>query len=629
MFSRNGIEAGTISWSKAAWLLIGAVSLWHLFAVRTNGDNWKSVILSDGVGYYAYLPATFIYNDLTYKFAERQSKLYGKYPGIVIENFGNRTFREGKRINKYFIGTAVLQLPFFLTAWTLSTVFGYDVDGYSYLFQLFVCLAGIFYLLAGLYCVRRLLQKMNFGDGTIAVVLLLLFFGTNLYHYALQEPSMSHVYSFCAIAFFLLTAKKLSENYSRKQLVLLALALSLIVLIRPVNGIIVLMLPFFFFPVKREFFRNLFADRSGIALSILAAGALLFLQPLAWKFTTGSWIEYSYIGERLDLSRAMIGNVLFSWRKGFFIYTPVMLVALAGVFFIRPVSRALLFFLFIAVNTWLIASWSSWSYGGSLGMRPLVDTYAVWAIPLAFLIHGLRSRIVAIATTATVTFLIFLNLFQHYQYHNNILPYEYMTWEKYKRIFLQHEKIFAGIFAPEKDGKFVVPENASLISTYKRSFDYDSLVPNQAGVIVSPLAFSPPRMVQLDTQRFSADLCVSIRGAVPDSLHWLTWVEVKAKVWLQEDAADAKMVISFKDDTQGYEWFGEPLVHRVSQTGKWCDYTFTVRLPPQKNANEMVSVYVLKDDNKTVYVDDLEVLFWQVPGDAGDALGYGKITSCP
>ncbi len=611
MFSRNGIEAGTIGWSKAAWLFTGVISLWYLFAVRTSGDNWKNVILSDGAGYYAYLPATFIYNDLTYKFAERQSKIYLKYPGIAVEHFGNRTVKEGKRINKYFVGAAVLQAPFFLAAWTLSSVSGYDIDGYSYLFQLFVCLAGIFYLLAGLYCIRQLLLRMNFSDRTAAVVLLLLFFGTNLFHYALKEPSMSHVYSFSAVAFFLLTAHKLAENYSRKQLLLLAAAFALIVLIRPVNGVIVLALPFFFFPVNRAFFRSLFADRVGIVLSVCIACAIFFLQPLSWKFTTGNWIEDSYVGESLDLSRSMIVNVLFSWRKGFFIYTPLMLVAMAGIFFIRPLARALLLFFFIAVNTWLIASWSDWSYGGSFGMRPFVDTYAVMAIPLAFLINGLRSRMVAGVTAATLAFLVFLNLFQHYQYHNNILPYEYMTWEKYKRIFLQHEKIFAGIFAPEKEGKFVVPPNARLISAYKRSFDHDSLYVNHSGVVDSPIAFSPPALVRLDTSRFSADLFVRIREAVPESLFSRTYVEVKAKILLEEDATDAIMVLSFKDEQHAYEWTGVPLVHRVDKTNKWCDFTFTIPLPPQQSAMEMISVYVLKDDEKTVYVDDLQVLFWE------------------
>jgi hypothetical protein len=613
-FTRNGIEAVSISWSKAAWLVIALVCFWHLFAVRLNGDNWKNAIISDGAGYYAYLPATFIYHDLTYQFAEQNSPTYQSYPGCDVHYFGNRN-ADGKRVNKYFIGTSILQAPFFLVAYFLSSAFDYPPGGYSFLFQAFICLAAIFYLLAGLYCIRKLLLKMKFSETTVMLVMGLIFFGTNLYHYALEEPSMSHVYSFGIIAFFLLSVFKLNEKYSGKRLVITFVLLALILLIRPTNGIIVLLAPFF---ISREEFKLLFKqvkeDKKAVALAVVIPLLLFFLQSLTWKLSGGHWKEDTYVGEGLNLLHPRLADTLFSWRKGLFIYTPLLLFSLAGIFFITPLYKKLILIGFLVLNAWIISSWSDWSYGGSFGQRPFVDTYVVFAVALAFLVNGIKNAFAGLTISLAVTFLVFLNLFQTYQYHNAILPYEYMTWKKYQRIFLESSKVFSGIYAPEKYATYGnVPENSRLISSSKRNFDNDKYA-NQTAIVRDEIFFSHPASARLDdTSKITADHFVSLAHSVPDSCLKKTWIQATAKVWLDEDATDAKMVIAFKDETNNYEWHGFYLVHRISQTGLWQEYSFALPLPPLHNKREIVSVYVLKGDDKLVYVDDLEISFWEAP----------------
>lgn len=612
-FSRHGIQAGTISWSKAAWLLIMLVSFWHLFAVRLNGDNWKYAIISDGAGYYAYLPATFIYHDLTYQFAEKNSATYQSYPGCDVRFFGNRNF-DGKRVNKYFIGTSVLQAPFFLIAYFLSSAFDYPPGGYSFLFQAFICFAAIFYLLAGLYCIRKLLLKMKFGETTVMLVMLLIFFGTNLYHYALEEPSMSHVYSFGIIAFFLLNVFKLKEKYSGKRLIITSVSLALIVLIRPTNGMIALLVPFFISPEELKLlFAQIKENKKAVFIALLIPLVLFFLQSLTWKLSGEHWKEDTYVGEGLNLLRPHLADTLFSWRKGLFIYTPLLLFCLAGIIFITPLYKKMILIAFLILNAWIISSWHDWSYGGSFGQRPFVDTYAVFAIALAFFVNGIKNAFAGLTISLAVTFLVFLNLFQVYQYHNAILPYEYMTWKKYQRIFLQSEKIFSGIFSPGNDAVGNLPENSRLIYSSKRNFDHDNFV-NQTAIVRDDIFFSHPNVARLDdSAKITADHFVSLAMSIPDSCLKNTWVQATAKIWLDEDATDAKMVIAFKDETNNYEWNGFYLVHRIGKTRLWQEYSFAIPLPPIHNEREIVSIYVLKGDDKLVYVDDLEISFWEAP----------------
>lgn len=624
--SRNGIQAGTISWSKAAWLLIALVSFWHLFAVRLNGDNWKSVIASDGAGYYAYLPATFIHHDLNYQFAEENSPLYQSYPGCDVHFFGNVN-AEGKRINKYFIGTSILQAPFFLVAYFLSSAFDYPPGGYSFLFQASVCFAAIFYLLLGLHCIRKLLLKMKFSDTSVMMTLLLLFFGTNLYHYALEEPSMSHIYSFGMIAVFLLSVFKLKENYSGKRCISACVSFALVILIRPTNGLIVLFVPFFIsWQELKNIFSLLWKNKKTLAASILIPLLLFFLQSLVWKISSGHWKEDTYIGEGFDLLHPHLADTLFSWRKGMLIYTPLLLFSIAGLFFMRPLSKKLIFLGFLLLNTWIISSWHDWSYGGSFGQRPFVDTYSVFAIGLVFFLDGLKNAFAKLSMALVATFFVFLNLFQVYQYHNAILPYEYMTWNKYKRIFLESRKIFAGIYPPGSDSLGYLPAHSRFICSKKRTFENGNKPDenaNQFSIVENGVYFSAPRAAKLgDSTKYCADLFFPVLPAIreanavtPETLPdpKKLWVKACAKIRLEEDATDAKLVISFKDENNNYEWNGFYLVHRIDKIKSWQEYSFAIPMPEIHNAEEVISVYVIKGDEKLLYVDDLEVSIWEAP----------------
>jgi len=281
-------------------------------------------------------------------------------------------------------------------------------------------------------------------------------------------------------------------------------------------------------------------------------------------------------------------------------------------FFIRPIKRSLLLFAFIFINTWIIASWHDLAYGGSLGMRPFVDTYSIFAIPLAFFIEAIRNRIAIISSVAIMGAMVFLNLFQHYQYHFGILPYDEMTWNKYQKIFLHHEKVYAGIFTPGADELGNLPKDYHLLTTFERTFDNDSnTYLNQVSIVKDNISFSKPSCAKLiDSIKYCADLFVPLYNAVPESLFPQTWVKVKAKVWLSDLGCDAKMVFAFKDNNQTYYWNGFYIVHRIDKTKEWCTYSFAIPMDIPKSKEELLSVYVLKDDNTLMYVDDLEISFW-------------------
>ncbi|MBP6392378.1 MAG: hypothetical protein KA352_15910, partial [Flavobacteriales bacterium] len=96
---------------------IGIVLVWVCSNVYWGGENYRTVLQSDAKGYYAYLPAVFIYNDLQFGFFEQMDR--GKYynPDLLYEY---RILFNGVSVNKYYCGMALAHAPFFLAAHTIT-----------------------------------------------------------------------------------------------------------------------------------------------------------------------------------------------------------------------------------------------------------------------------------------------------------------------------------------------------------------------------------------------------------------------------------------------------------------------------------------------------------------------------
>ena len=135
--------------------------------------------------------------------------------------------------------------------------------------------------------------------------------------------------------------------------------------------------------------------------------------------------------------------MLFSVQKGLFFWSPVLLLACAGLVYLcrtRHPARAFVAgpLLFLIVNTYLIASWWDWQFGGSFGHRGFTDALPVFAIGLAgFYTWSARRMLTTIATAAVAGCAVTLSVFQMLQYWNGVLPFSDTTWEQYRAIFLR------------------------------------------------------------------------------------------------------------------------------------------------------------------------------------------------
>jgi hypothetical protein len=126
-----------------------------------------------------------------------------------------------------------------------------------------------------------------------------------------------------------------------------------------------------------------------------------------------------------------------------FFWSPLLLTGCLGlVWLARSADSARAFVapaaLFLTLNTYLIASWWDWQFGGSYGHRGFVDSLPIFAIGIAaFLTRcSLRAGLQRVVSMAVVLAIAF-NLFQMMQYWNHVLPFSDTTWDQYRAAFLR------------------------------------------------------------------------------------------------------------------------------------------------------------------------------------------------
>jgi hypothetical protein len=223
--------------------------------------------------------------------------------------------------------------------------------------------------------------------------------------------------------------------------------LGLISLIRPTNTIILIFFLLYGVITGKDLInrlKNLAADYRYLLLMALIVVLVWVPQMIYWKEMTGHWLYFSYgSDERFFFGDPAIFKGLFSYRKGLFIYTPLLIFAFAGIISLwRKCSpHALPVTLFVPLNIYIIFSWWCWWYGGGFGQRAFIDSYALMAVSAAALLSCAFSSGRKWLRTGMITaylILMSLGIFNNIQYYNGAIHWESMTkaayWDSFGRI---------------------------------------------------------------------------------------------------------------------------------------------------------------------------------------------------
>lgn len=388
----------------------------------------------DQFAYYSYLPAIFIYKDIDFGFVK-------DLPENNPQIFWPTITKEGKLVNKVTMGMSILFSPFFLMAHGYAKIVGEPLTGYSMPYRVAMFVSALFYILMSLLLMRKLLNRY-FIDNITSITLIALFLGTNYFYYAVHEVMMSHAYSFFLYLLFIYLSLKWHEKYKLKYLCLLGVTVGIIALVRPTNLLIVLFLLLYQVNNFEQLilrFKLFFKKIPQIFLAIVLFMMVIFPQLWWWKVQTGHWLFFSYgDNEKFYWTEPAIWKGLFSYTKGWFVYTPMMLLAVLGIIWVKKYAKDLFIpiLLFSIINVYIVLSWWSWWYGGSFGLRAFVE----FEVPLSFcfaslLTHFWYKRSTRYLSLSLVGFFLCLNLFQTFQYKRGVLRWSGMTKEAYWFVF--------------------------------------------------------------------------------------------------------------------------------------------------------------------------------------------------
>lgn len=433
-------------------LFIVFVLIWVNFNIRKWREN--DTIKSDVISYYAYLPAFIIERSPDLSFTDGKEEFY-----ISNNRYWPQIAPNGKKVIKTTMGMSFLYSPFFFIAHAEAKLKGLPEDGFSQPYHKWIHLSGIFYCAVGLFFLRKILLR-NFNEFISSAILLLIVFGTNLFHYTTAEAALSHAPGFALMAIFIYYSILWLENKKNSTSVLLGIAFGLIVLIRPPNifiGIFPLLYGVTDFSFFRQRIRTLFYEWKPLLLVVFFSFLVFLPQLIYWKYITDSWFFNSYVGERFYFLNSHLLEGFFSYRKGWLIYTPLMIFSVIGFYSLYKKKRDFFFpvIVFFIVNCYVVFSWWCWWYGGGLGMRPMIDSYALMAIPLAVLFQNVMDRNKLYVKIPFYTLLILFsvqNVFQSWQLRNGIIHWDSMTKESYYESLFQlqgNEKIKNGLKSPD------------------------------------------------------------------------------------------------------------------------------------------------------------------------------------
>ena len=397
-------------------LTISALSLFVFLSFnrhsKTGYFNYRSQLWADKAGYYVYLPATFIYGYATSGWPDSLDTKTGD--GFHID----KTL--GKITTKYSCGVAILQLPFFIGAYLLSTINESSGDGFNHIFHKAIDVAGAFYLTLGLLLLALILIKRFTGIITLIVILALVGC-TNLYYYGIDETGMSHIYSFGLFAAFLYLI--FTTDFMRRSnvfsYIIFGIIAALIVLVRPTN---VLFLSAYLYldlgsgdTPGRRCLRLL--SIKGIGLISLSSFVIFIPQLIYWEYAFGELLSYSYQKEGFNWLHPKMICIWFSPNNGLFLYTPIYLILVGcQITIIKSNGRKMAYtlILFIIIS-YVFSAWWDWSFGCSYGSRNFVEYLALFCLPLAEFIQISR-RNTKLYLTIIFALLAALNLKMIYTY---------------------------------------------------------------------------------------------------------------------------------------------------------------------------------------------------------------------
>jgi hypothetical protein len=416
---------------KTQFLLLLALFIASLPAVTPR------LYSSDEVEYFSYLRSLWFDHDVSF---ENEYRYFYDHRIAQTPDF-HQTFLEletatGRRINYGTIGCAMLWAPFYavgdVTARVLRSMGRpIEADGYARPYVAAVAYGSAFYGFAAIVLAiavsRQLVQKYEFSSGVTV------WLGTPLLFYMYVAPPFSHACSAFAVALFVAVWLKVRQTWSVGGIVLLGLAAALMAMVRE-QDVFCAVGPAVDFALG--YFKGKATSEKGQGkgwgqgLKVAAAGVVAFFvgylpQLIAYQALNGFPRPSPLVTRKMFWYSPHALQVLLDPEHGFFFWTPLALVALAGLILLSARTTAVIadgtvtpdvrqiagcMLLMVAMQVYISGAVESWTVAGAFGQRRFVAVTIFLVIGLAAFRRWADSFAARMVTNVLIAMCVWWNL---------------------------------------------------------------------------------------------------------------------------------------------------------------------------------------------------------------------------
>lgn len=397
--------------------LIICITVCIAASFNINFGKQGSHYFGDALGYYIYLPSTFIYHNL-------------KSPEVLPQNdstIAQSALHYADQINdsknlspkgiafiQYTYGIALLELPFFAAAHVYELTKGHHPNGYTASYSNAIWIGNFLYSILGLMIIYKILRRY-YSNLIPLLTVCIIFLGTNLFWFSIYQYGMSHVPIFFLYSLLMLLTIKVHEMPKTRLFVAIGFIVGLIIAIRPTD-IVCVFIPLFYNVYNKQTIKEklVFIGQHKLRLLLLILTSVIPVIPqlLYWRMVSGKYVFYSYGAQSFNWSHPKIIEGLFHFSNGWLPYSLVMIFALSGFLLFRHFKQwAWSIFLTLPIYIYIIYSWYCFNYINGLGSRPMIHMYPLLAIPLATFINFINKKNVAVKAVfaAIILFMVSVN----------------------------------------------------------------------------------------------------------------------------------------------------------------------------------------------------------------------------
>lgn len=388
--------------SRAQWIVLCGAFLLSLPAVTPR------IYSSDEIQYFAYLRSLWFDRDVS--FENEYQYFYDR--GVARSDGFHETFLErqtdtGRRINFGTLGCAILWAPFYAAGDLVARATGAPADGFSKPYVASVAYGSAVYGFAAIVIGMLVAGRLGLDAWFAAVAT---WVGTPLLFYMYVAPPFSHACSAFAVALFVYTWLRARGRWSVRGALAVGAAGALMAMVREQDAFFAVPVAIdFAWSAARPLTRGKPGDR-GAAVRAALAGAGAFVvcyvpQAIAYLRLNGHIGPHSSVANKMNWRGPHALQVLLSPEHGFFVWTPLALLAIGGlvVLALRGAAPptgvvrtegaeasandarriAWLMLLMAALQVYIGGSVESWTVAGGYGQRRFIALTCLIVVGLA------------------------------------------------------------------------------------------------------------------------------------------------------------------------------------------------------------------------------------------------------